>query len=142
VKGVLKLKIFIPTILSAILLFSLSACNSSSGGSTTKNQASTISNSSDTSNKNTHSNNDFTTTNKNGTTNKETSSAHTGNQATNQPTGAWVKTFEKELYNGYHVTPSHYKYIGNGNWEVWVKEVDTDQNPYVTVNQNTGDFHG
>ncbi|AEH52094.1 hypothetical protein B4098_1227 [Heyndrickxia coagulans] len=46
------------------------------------------------------------------------------------------------MYKGYHVTPSRYKYIGNGNWEVWVKEVDTGENPYVTVNQKTGDFHG
>lgn len=63
-------------------------------------------------------------------------------QAVNQPNGAWVKTFKEELYKNYHVTPSRYKYIGNGNWEVWVKEIDTGVNPYVTVNQNTGDFHG
>lgn len=62
--------------------------------------------------------------------------------ATNRPSGAWVDAFEKKLYEGYHVTPSRYKNIGNGNWEVWVNEVNTGKNPYVTVNQNTGDFHG
>ena len=59
-----------------------------------------------------------------------------------EPTGEWVETFEKKLYEAYHVTPSRYEYIGNGNWEVWVKETDTGDMPYVTVNQNTGDFHG
>ncbi|MED4181772.1 ABC transporter ATP-binding protein [Priestia megaterium] len=53
-----------------------------------------------------------------------------------------VDKFEKDLYEGYHVTPSRYKSIGNGYWEVWVKETNTGDNAYVTVNQNTGDFHG
>ncbi|GGE33317.1 hypothetical protein GCM10011391_09960 [Pullulanibacillus camelliae] len=53
-----------------------------------------------------------------------------------------MKTFEDKLYKAYHMTPRRYKYIGNGNWEVWVKENDTGKNPYVTVNENTGDFHG
>ncbi|NGY88637.1 hypothetical protein F6Y05_37230 [Bacillus megaterium] len=46
------------------------------------------------------------------------------------------------MYAGYHVTPSRYKNIGSGYWEVWVKEADTGENGYVTVNQNTGNFHG
>ncbi|MET1248425.1 hypothetical protein ABWW58_06530 [Sporolactobacillus sp. STCC-11] len=63
-------------------------------------------------------------------------------QPASKPTGAWVKKFEQDLYKGYHVTPSRYKYIGNGLWEVWVKEYNTGQNPYVTVDQYTGNFHG
>lgn len=70
------------------------------------------------------------------------SSAATDTQAVSHPKGAWVKTFEEDLYKDYHATPTRYKYIGNGNWEVWVKEYDTGQNPYVTVNQYTGKFHG
>jgi len=76
------------------------------------------------------------------TSSDSTTTTDKSDQAVNRPNGAWVETFEKELYKGYHVTPSRYKSIGNGNWEVWVKEVDTGENPYVTVNQNTGDFHG
>jgi len=60
----------------------------------------------------------------------------------NHPSGAWVDKFEKGLYEGYHVTPIRYKSIGNGYWEVWVKETNIGDNTYVTVNQNTGDFHG
>lgn len=59
-----------------------------------------------------------------------------------KPQGSWVQTFEKNLYQNYHVTPSRYVYIGKGYWEVWVKETDTGQYPYVTVNQYTGNFHG
>ncbi|GGL58371.1 hypothetical protein [Sporolactobacillus putidus] len=70
------------------------------------------------------------------------SSAGTANQAENRPQGAWVKTFEQNLYRGYHVTPSRYVYFGNGLWGVWVKEINTGQYPYVTVNQYTGNFHG
>ncbi|MCO7127498.1 hypothetical protein NIE88_17205 [Sporolactobacillus shoreicorticis] len=86
-----------------------------------------------------------TSTNDTGSLNKANdSSTKTGidNQTVSRPKGAWVQKFEKDLYNGYHVTPSRYKFIGNGRWEVWVKEQDTGQNPYVTVNQYTGDFHG
>lgn len=75
-----------------------------------------------------------------GSTSKNTSSVV--DQAVNTPPGAWVKTFEQNLYHGYHVTPSRYVYIGRGYWEVWVKEINTGQYPYVTVNQYTGNFHG
>ncbi|MGY3744461.1 hypothetical protein [Oenococcus kitaharae] len=60
----------------------------------------------------------------------------------NRPQGAWVVTFERNLYNGYKVTPKYYKYYGNGLWEVWVKEINTQDYPYVTVDQYTGNFHG
>lgn len=63
-------------------------------------------------------------------------------QAVDRPDGAWVDTFEKNLYDGYRATPSRYKYIGDGLWEVWVNEHPTGEQPYVTVNQHTGDFHG
>lgn len=63
-------------------------------------------------------------------------------QAVNEPKGAWVDTFKKNLFKNYHVIPSRFKSIGNGNWEVWVREVNTGEYGYVTVNQNTGDFHG
>lgn len=75
-----------------------------------------------------------------GSTSANISSSPT--QAVNRPQGAWVKSFEKILYKNYHVTPSRYVYIGKGYWEVWVKETDTGQYPYVTVNQYTGNFHG
>lgn len=64
------------------------------------------------------------------------------NQVANRPQGAWVEKFEKGLYKGYHATPSRYKYVGHGLWEVWVKEYNTGEQPYVTVNQYTGNFHG
>ncbi len=87
--------------------------------------------------------NSSTTTEKEETSNNGTSSnGDTADQAIDRPEGAWVDTFEKELYETYHVTPSRYKSIGNGLWEVWVKEYDTGENPYVTVDQNSGDFHG
>lgn len=61
---------------------------------------------------------------------------------TTRPQGAWVATFERNLYNGYKVTPKYYKYYGNGLWEVWVNEINTNNYPYVTVNQYNGNFHG
>lgn len=64
-------------------------------------------------------------------------------QPIDKPTGPWVKKFEQELYKGYHATPSRYRYIGNGLWEVWVKEYNIGGGyPFVTVNQYTGNFHG
>jgi len=137
----LKLKILTVAILSAVLLISLSACGNSFGGSSAQNQSPSIPT------KKFHytseSDQSSTGTNQNSSTSiKNIRSTNKDNQAVNRPTGAWVDTFEKELYKGYRVTPSRYKNIGNGNWEVWVKEADTGNNPYVTVNQNTGDFHG
>ncbi|MDQ6597723.1 hypothetical protein [Bacillus salipaludis] len=124
-------KKFILGFLLAVSFVGISACSISSGGDNSNNyntQSSTT---------------DDPTENKEGTSNKGTSSStNKSDKAVNRPTGAWVDSFEKELYDGYHVTPSRYKNIGNGYWEVWVKEVDTGDNPYVTVNQNTGDFHG
>lgn len=122
----------------------------SSAGQVEENSSSSASNQSDNSKSDqptsgNSSASENTTKNHEGTSNKGTSSnsnTDKTNQAVNRPNGAWVTTFEKELYKGYHVTPSHYKYIGNGNWEVWVKEVNTGEYPYVTVNQKTGDFHG
>ncbi|KRM06375.1 hypothetical protein FC89_GL000512 [Liquorilactobacillus ghanensis DSM 18630] len=61
---------------------------------------------------------------------------------TTRPQGAWVITFEHNLYAGYKVTPKCYKYYGNGLWEVWVDEINTGNYPYVTVNQYNGNFHG
>lgn len=60
----------------------------------------------------------------------------------NTPTGEWVETFKNTLYKEYQVTPSEFKFLGNDRWGVWVNEVDTGDNPYVTVNSETGDFHG
>jgi len=149
----LKVKIII-TIMSAVLLFSLSACSgNSSGGSPSEKQTQTNktsestnsnakSNKSTTSSKNGDTGNDNTQQSNNGSASEDTRSTDTDNQVKNRPTGAWVDTFEKELYDAYHVTPIRYENIGNGNWEVWVKETDTGDNPYVTVNENTGDFHG
>ncbi|URZ86662.1 hypothetical protein [Floricoccus penangensis] len=60
-----------------------------------------------------------------------------------RPNGDWVATFEKNLKDKYGATPKYYVYYGDGYWEVWVNEYDVgENNPYVTVNQNTGDFHG
>lgn len=54
----------------------------------------------------------------------------------------WKEKFEKQLKEKYNVTPCQYKSIGNGYWNVWVKEIDTGNDPYVTVNQKNGEFHG
>ncbi|NVY96426.1 hypothetical protein HU830_04470 [Lactobacillus sp. DCY120] len=54
----------------------------------------------------------------------------------------WKANFEKSLKDNYNVTPSKYVNIGNGYWQVWVKEADTGAYPYITVNQNTGNCHG
>ncbi|WP_191978600.1 hypothetical protein [Levilactobacillus brevis] len=83
-------------------------------------------------------------------TNQQTSSSAQSSSSTQpavgtvttRPQGAWVTTFEHNLYNGYKVTPNYYKYYGNGLWEVWVNEINTNDYPYVTVNQYTGNFHG
>lgn len=67
----------------------------------------------------------------------------TGDSSNNtEPTGEWVETFKKKLYDNYQVTPSKFKFIGNNRWEVWVNEIDTGDNPYVTVDSSTGNFHG
>ncbi|GGE51642.1 hypothetical protein GCM10011391_33040 [Pullulanibacillus camelliae] len=128
------LKIFMGTILFSILLVNLSACSHSADKDTaTKEQPQ-----SDATTQTHHS-----ASNRKGTANNSTSPSNDAkSQVINRPQGAWVGTFEKKLYKGYHVTPSRYKNIGNGQWEVWVKEINTGQNPYVTVNQKTGDFHG
>jgi hypothetical protein len=127
-----EVKRLISLVLSALLLFSLSAC----GASKPQNQSPPGNSPSATSSP--------TDTTGQGTNQPQGASSptETTGQDTNQPQGDWVKNFEKQLYNGYHVTPSRYKYIGNGSWEVWVKEYDTGELPYVTVNQNTGNFHG
>lgn len=83
-------------------------------------------------------------------TNQQTSSSAQSSSSTQpavgtvttRPQGAWVTTFEHNLYNGYKVTPKYYKYYGNGLWEVWVNEINTNDYPYVNVNQYTGNFHG
>lgn len=80
--------------------------------------------------------------------NPENGSSSSTNQSTVEsstdagPTGQWVETFKKKLYDNYQVTPSKFKFIGNNRWEVWVNEVDTGDNPYVTVDSSTGNFHG
>ncbi|MGG1397568.1 hypothetical protein ABE288_06990 [Bacillus salipaludis] len=124
-------KKFIFGFLLAVSLVGMSACSiSSADDNSNKNKTQSATT-------------DHLTENKEGTLNKGTSSStKNSDKAINRPTGAWVDTFEKELYEGYHVRPSRYKNIGNGYWEVWVKEVDTGDNPYVTVNQSTGEFHG
>lgn len=77
--------------------------------------------------------------------NKPASSSSTEPQVgtqTTHPQGAWVAHFERKLYDGYQVTPKYYRYYGNGLWEVWVNEINTEGYPYVTVNQYNGNFHG
>lgn len=74
--------------------------------------------------------------------NSSSVNSRTAVSSSTQPQGAWVKAFEQKLYAGYHATPNRYQYIGNGLWEVWVKEYNTGNLPYVTVNQYTGNFHG
>ncbi|CAK1255062.1 MULTISPECIES: hypothetical protein [Fructobacillus] len=64
------------------------------------------------------------------------------NQKLNQPQGSWVKTFENSLYNQYGQVPYKYVSIGNGDWEVWVQNYKNSEEPYVTVNENNGHYHG
>ncbi|WP_193437390.1 hypothetical protein [Sporolactobacillus pectinivorans] len=69
------------------------------------------------------------------TSTNTSSSSGTVGQVVNRPQGAWVKTFEKNFYREYHLTPSRYVYFGDGIWGVWVKEFDTGYFPEVTVDQ-------
>lgn len=58
------------------------------------------------------------------------------------PEGSWVTAFEAKLYAQYKVTTQKYEYIGNNSWKVWVNEYNTGNQPYVTVDSVTGNFHG
>jgi beta-lactamase class A len=133
---VIEVRTFISTVLCALALVALSACGVSSRGSVTQNQSQPVETNPTTS-PSTDAAGQATDQPK-----SPSSPTDTTGQVTNRPQGAWVDTFEQLLYKGYHVTPSRYLFIGNGRWEVWVKEYDTGELPYVTVDQNTGDFHG
>ncbi|MTD42008.1 hypothetical protein GIX45_25975 [Erwinia sp. CPCC 100877] len=54
----------------------------------------------------------------------------------------WKKEFENKLYENFQVTVKEYVDYGNGYFGVFVNEVDTGDNAYVTVNSATGNFHG
>jgi hypothetical protein len=87
---------------------------------------------------NSGSNNDQNTSKKSNYVSQSTGS----NQVLSQPQGSWVKTFEDSLYNQYGQVPYKYVSIGNGDWEVWVQNYKNSEEPYVTVNENTGHYHG
>ncbi|MCA5014189.1 MULTISPECIES: hypothetical protein [unclassified Enterococcus] len=57
-------------------------------------------------------------------------------------TDDWKTTFENKLYENYQVTVKKYVDYGNGYFGVFVNEIDTGDNAYVTVNSATGNFHG
>ena len=54
----------------------------------------------------------------------------------------WKTNFEKELKESYNVTVKKYEDLGNGLYGVYVNEIDTGDMPYVTVDSQTGNFHG
>jgi hypothetical protein len=54
----------------------------------------------------------------------------------------WQWDFERNLYEGYGVTVREYEDIGDGYYGVHVNEHDTGDLYYVTVDSETGDFHG
>ena len=54
----------------------------------------------------------------------------------------WKTTFEQELKESYNVTVKKYEDLGDGLYGVYVNEIDTGDMPYVTVNSQTGNFHG
>ncbi len=54
----------------------------------------------------------------------------------------WQLEFEQNLYDNYDVTVREYEDIGDGYYGVYVNEHDTGDQYYVTVDSETGDFHG
>lgn len=58
------------------------------------------------------------------------------------PIDDWKTVFEKNLYENYKVTVKNYVDYGNGYFGVFVNEVDTGDQAFVTVNSATGNFHG
>lgn len=56
----------------------------------------------------------------------------------------WKPLFEQELYNMYQVTVEKYVFAGNFNehdyYGVYVNELETGVQPYVTVDAETGSF--
>lgn len=54
----------------------------------------------------------------------------------------WKIFFEKELKESYNVTVKKYEDLGDGLYGVYVNEIDTGKMPYVTVDSQTGNFHG
>lgn len=54
----------------------------------------------------------------------------------------WKIKFEQTLYENYKVTVKNYVDNGDDTYGVFVKEIDTGDQPYVTVNSVTGNFHG
>ncbi|MFD1900980.1 hypothetical protein [Enterococcus termitis] len=80
---------------------------------------------------------------------QSTSEQNVVNEAQLQPTSEqdetntdWKNKFENTLYENYKVTVKEYVDYGNGYFGVFVNEVDTGDNAYVTVNSATGNFHG
>ena len=53
----------------------------------------------------------------------------------------WKTTFEASLLENYGVVPDHYEDLGDGIYQVYV-EIDGKAVPYVTVDSNTGEYHG
>jgi len=58
------------------------------------------------------------------------------------PIDDWKTTFEETLYKNYKVTVKNYVDYGDGYFGVFVNEVDTGDQAFVTVNSATGNFHG
>ena len=54
---------------------------------------------------------------------------------------AWKIEFEKSLLENYGVTPEYYEDLGNGIYQVYVN-IDGKVVPYVVVDSATSDYHG
>lgn len=53
----------------------------------------------------------------------------------------WQVDFERSLFENYEQIPSRYEALGDGIYQVYVW-IEDQEVPYVTVNSETGDYHG
>lgn len=76
-----------------------------------------------------------------GSSSSQTGTGETSDSSGNAEDDSWKADFEADLYENYGVVPDHYEYLGDNLYQVYV-EIDGSIVPYVTVNSETGEYHG
>ena len=123
-KTEMKYKASLSVILTAILLFTLTACGKTqSPAATTESTTATVQTEQPTVPE---------------TTVKETIPANWEEASEDE---AWQEKLSQSLFDNYGVLPEYYENLGNGIYQVYV-EVGGEIVPFVTVNSATGDYHG
>ena len=120
----MKYKASLSVVLTAILLFTLTACGKTQfPAATTESTTATVQTEQPTVPENTE---------------KETIHANWEEASEDE---AWQEKLAQSLFDNYGVLPEYYENLGNGIYQVYV-EVGGEIVPFVTVNSATGDYHG